>query len=166
MSSFRVRPRFEQTIALSLDETRDLILNSLAQKSPGVEVKAFPGYIGVHILERDQHFWSPRLALSLEATSARSTRVQATYGPSAEVWSLFIFGYLIVGSLGVFSGILGFAQFATQTYPWGLWILGASLVLAASLYLGAQLGQKLGAWQTFLLHQAYQTAVGQPTEIT
>jgi hypothetical protein len=27
------------------------------------------------------------------------------------------------------------------------------------LYLAAQLGQKFGAWQTFELHQLYETAV-------
>jgi hypothetical protein len=39
------------------------------------------------------------------------------------------------------------------------------MVVGVLLYLGAQLGQKLGAWQTFQLHQAYQTAIGRPTEI-
>jgi hypothetical protein len=29
----------------------------------------------------------------------------------------------------------------------------------------AQFGQKLGAWQTFLLHQAYESAIGQSVEI-
>ena len=38
-------------------------------------------------------------------------------------------------------------------------------ILACLLYLAAQLGQKLGAWQTFQLHQAYQAAIGRPTEI-
>ena len=39
------------------------------------------------------------------------------------------------------------------------------IVIAVLLYLGSQLGQKLGAWQTFQLHQAYETAVGRPAEI-
>jgi hypothetical protein len=40
------------------------------------------------------------------------------------------------------------------------------LVVAVVLYISAQLGQKLGAWQTFQLHQAYQTAIGRPAEIS
>jgi hypothetical protein len=43
--------------------------------------------------------------------------------------------------------------------------LAVMAVVALLLYVGAQLGQKLGAWQTFQLHQAYQTAVGRPAEI-
>ena len=33
-------------------------------------------------------------------------------------------------------------------------------ILAGLLYLAAQLGQKLGAWQTIRLHQAYLAAMG------
>jgi hypothetical protein len=33
------------------------------------------------------------------------------------------------------------------------------------MYLTAQFGQKIGAQQTFLLHQIYESAVGQSVEI-
>lgn len=48
---------------------------------------------------------------------------------------------------------------------WGLWLLGALIALSATLYFIAQPGQKLGAWQTFLLHQAYEAVIGRPAEI-
>jgi len=73
---------------------------------------------------------------------------------------VFLYGYLITGMIGMFSGILGCAQLFVKSAPWGLWVCGAMAVVAALLYLGAQLGQKLGAWQTFQLHQAYQAALG------
>jgi hypothetical protein len=37
--------------------------------------------------------------------------------------------------------------------------------VALALYFMAQLGQKLGAQQTFLLHQEIETALGQPITI-
>ena len=46
--------------------------------------------------------------------------------------------------------------------PWAFYITGSMAILAGLLYLAAQLGQKLGAWQTFRLHEAYQAAIGQP----
>jgi bacteriorhodopsin len=78
---------------------------------------------------------------------------------------VFLYGYLITGLLSTFAGILGAAQMLTSAYPWGFWIVGAMALVALVLYLSAQLGQKLGAWQTFQLHQAYQTAIGQPADI-
>jgi len=165
MSSFRIRPQFSQIVNLSLEATRDRLLHSLAQQAPGFEVKSFPAYICLHILEQERHFWSPRLALSLQATPEGGTRIEGTYGPDAEVWSLFLYGYIGVGMLGIFAGIVGGTQLMIGSDPWGLRVLAGLAVIAALMYLSAQLGQKLGAWQTFQLHQAYQTAIGQPAEI-
>jgi hypothetical protein len=165
MSSFRIRPRFEHTIELPPEVIRDQILGSLARQPLGLEVKSFPGMIGLHLPAKDRRYWSPRLFLSLEATPEGATRIEGIYGPEIEVWSLFLYGYLITGMLGIFSGILGGAQLFVASYPWGLWVCGAMAGGAVLLYLLAQLGQKLGAWQTFQLHQAYQTAIGRPAEI-
>jgi hypothetical protein len=165
MSSFRIRPRFSHTIGLSRDAVREKILRSLAAHTPGLEVKAFPQFIGLHIAAQDRRYWSPRLFLSLESTPEGATRIEGIYGPESEIWTLFLYGYLITGMLGTFSGILGGAQLLIDAEPWGFYVTGSMAVIAGGLYLAAQLGQKLGAWQTFQLHQAYQTAIGQPAEI-
>lgn len=162
MSSFRIRPRFSHTIDLSLPETRQRLLESLTRQSPALEVKDFPGFIGLHVPAPERRYWSPRLFLSLEATAEGGTRIHGTYGPEMEIWGVFLYGYLITGLLGTFAGILGAAQMFTRTYPWGFWVVGAMALIAALLYVAAQLGQKLGAWQTFQLHRAYETALGRP----
>jgi len=165
MSSFRIRPRFSQTVEHSPPETLQRILHSLATHSPGLEVKVFPGFVGVHIGEAERRYWSPRLFLSFQATPEGGTLIEGTYGPEIEVWGVFLYGYLITGLLATFAGIFGCAQLLVKTEPWAFWVVGTMAVLAGLLYLGAQFGQKLGAWQTFQLHQAYQTAIGQPAMI-
>ena len=165
MSSFRIRPRFSQPVDLSLEDTRQRILESLARQSPGVEVKNFPGFIGLHIPASERRYWSPRLFLNLEAVADGTTLIQGTYGPEMEIWAVFLYGYLLSGLIGTFAAILGGAQLLTDAYPWGFWVVGAMVVVAVVLYISAQLGQKLGAWQTFQLHQAYQAAIGRPAEI-
>lgn len=165
MSSFHIRPRFEDNVAATPDATRARLLDFFSGQAPKFEVKAFPGFIGVHIAEGRRRFWSPRLFLTIDATAEGTTRIHGTYGPEIEVWGIFLYGYLISGLLGTFSGVLAFAQWVANSEPWGLWVLGGMVVVALLLYLGAQLGQKLGAWQTFELHQGYQSAIGRPTEI-
>lgn len=49
--------------------------------------------------------------------------------------------------------------------PWGLWIFAALMLIMIGMYIFAQLGQKIGAQQTFLLHQIYEEAVGESVEI-
>jgi hypothetical protein len=165
LSSFRIRPRFEHTVDLGRDAIREKILRSLAAHSPDLEVKVFPEFIGLHFPEKDRRYWSPRLFLSLEPTPEGTTRIEGIYGPEIEVWSVFLYGYLVTGLLGTFSGIYGCAQLVIDAEPWGFYVTGTMAIIACGLYLAAQLGQKFGAWQTFQLHQAYQTAIGLSAEI-
>jgi hypothetical protein len=165
MSSFRIRPSFSQILDLGVEEARERIVDQVNREAERCEVKSFPGFICLRIPEQDRHFWSPRLNLSLDATEDGKTRVQGTYGPNANVWSLFLYGYLLSGSLGLFSGVLGFAQCMIGMWPWGLWIFGLMVAIAVGLYVFAQFGQKLGARQTFLLHRMYESAMGATVEI-
>ncbi len=165
MSSFRVRPCFQHTVDGSPDQTRARLLAAFAQHAPGFEARNFPGFIGLHVRDAQRRVWSPRLFLVLDSVEGGRTQIQGTYGPEIEIWSVFLYGYLITGLLGMFSGMFGVAQLVIGQEPWGLWVTGSMGVLAGLLYLGAQLGQKFGAWQTFQLHQAYETAIGGAAEI-
>ena len=165
MSSFRVRPRFRQIVDLVADAVQTRLVCHLTREGSRCTVKNFPGYLSLRIPEQDAHFWSPQLNLSLDATDDGKTLINGTYGPNPNVWSLFLYGYLIVGTLGLLAAILGFSQWLIDLNPWGWWIFGVMAAGAIILYLVAQFGQKLGAWQTFLLHQAYESAIGQSVEI-
>ncbi len=165
MSSFRVRPRFRHVINLDLETTQRRIVDHLTAAESRCEVKKFPGYICLRIPEPDRHFWSPRLTLSIESAGDGKSVIEGIYGPNATVWSLFLYGYLIVGTLGVFAACIGLVQVMIDHTPSGLWVLGLMLAAATALYVVAQFGQKLGAQQTFLLHQAYESAMGQSVEI-
>ncbi len=164
LSSFRVRPRFVHTVTADRDATRASLLRAL-EHNPAFEVKAFPEFIGIHIAEAQRRFWSPRLFLSLDPLPEGGTRISGTYGPEIEIWGIFLYGYLLTGLLGTFAAILGFAQHVVESRPWGFYVTGAMAGIALFFYLAAQLGQKLGAWQTFQLHSAYQEAVGEKAEI-
>lgn len=158
LSSFRVRPRFECVVAAPLEEAHAELVRGLATHAPTLVVKPFPGFIGIHVPDAERKQWSPRLFLSLEPAPGGGTRIEGIYGPEIEIWSVFLYGYLATGLLGTFSGILGVCQHLLGQRPWGLWVCAAMAAGALLLYLGAQLGQKLGAWQTIQLHQAYTAA--------
>ena len=149
---------------MDLETTQERIISHINREDSRCVVKSFPGFLGILIPEKDQHFWSPQLHLCLEQTEEGKTIIEGTYGPNPNVWSLFLYGYLIVGSLGMFAAFLGFAQWTIGRRPWGLWVLGVMMTAAGVFYLVAQLGQKLGAWQTFLLHQVYESAIEKSTD--
>jgi hypothetical protein len=150
---------------MDVEAARELIVSHARLHSARCDVKSFPGYVTLFVVEKDTHYWSPRLSLSLESEGEGKTRIDGTYGPSTNVWSGFLYGYMLVGSIGVFSGLLGACQYWLNMQAWGLWITTAMLLIAVWMYLSAQFGQKFGAQQTFLLHQIYEEAVGQSVEI-
>jgi len=52
------------------------------------------------------------------------TRIRALYGPNANVWGLFIYGYLTTGSVAGFGGMFAAAQCVIGQAPCGFWISG------------------------------------------
>ncbi len=165
MSSFRLRPRFSHVLEMDMEAARELIVNHAREHPERCAVKSFPGYVTLFVVEKDTHYWSPSLSLSLESAGEGKTRIDGTYGPSTNVWSAFLYGYMLIGSIGVFSGLLGACQYWLSMQAWGLWIATAMLLIAVWMYLSAQFGQKIGAQQTFQLHQIYEEALGQSVEI-
>ena len=161
-SGFSVRPRFEQLVDLSEAEARAQIEAAFAREPDTFEVRSMSEFVVIHMADQLRRKWSPRLQISLAAESGSRTRITGVYGPAHEVWATFIFGYMMTGSIALFSGIYGGVQVFLGDEPWALWMTGSVLVVAGILYLLAQLGQKLGAWQTFQLHQAYRTAMDHP----
>jgi len=52
--------------------------------------------VTLFVVEKDTHYWSPRLSLSLESAGEGKTRIDGTYGPSTNVWSAFLYGYMLI----------------------------------------------------------------------
>lgn len=165
MSSFRVRPRFTQTVPLPPAEVEERLARAIDREHEEIVLKRFPGYLTLRIPDAAQHFWSPQLNLSLDPEEDGTTTIQGIYGPRTNVWSMFLYGYLIVGTLGTFTGIFGIAQWVVGARPWGLLPFAFFLAAGVGLYLLAQMGQKLAARQTYTLHLAYEGAFGETVEI-
>lgn len=165
MSSFRLRPSFSLVLDSPAEAAREHIVAQLKSDEAPCDVKTFPGLVSLYIREDETHFWSPRLSVSIDPRDEGGALLQGTYGPDTNVWAIFVYGYLLTGSAGLFSGILGACQWKLGYHPWALWIFAAAVVGAVGLYFFAQFGQKLGARQTFLLHQMFEKAVGRTVEI-
>jgi hypothetical protein len=165
MSSFRIRPHFREIVDWNVESAQEELVGRLRQEGRRCVVMSFPGYVTLRIPDRDQHFWSPQLTISLEAAGEGHTSLEGIYGPNTNVWSMYLYGYLLVGTAAIFAAVFGISQWLAGTRPWVLWILAGLLFCALVLYLMAQFGQKLGARQTFQLHQELESAIGRPVEI-
>lgn len=158
MSSLSVRPRFTQILDGDPKSVRARITDALDPAC--CEWKSFPGYLSLFVPEAERHFGSPRLTLNLEAEGEGHTRVEGVYGPNANLWSAFLYAWLLVGTAGLLSGILGACQARLGMRPWGLWIFAGMAAAGLGLYLLAQFGRRRGEAQTLQLHHLYEAAAG------
>jgi len=162
MFSWKLRPSFRQELTLGSEAAQEQIVENVQTRHPDIEVKTFPNFVCLRIPEEDRHFWSPRLIISFYANESGGSRAQGTFGPNANVWALYLYGYLIVGLIAMFSGMLGVSQLLVRNMsPWGLWIFSGSLAIALALYLASRVGQRIASPQSDLLEQIYVEAIGQ-----
>lgn len=164
MTSFRVRPRFEQLSATPMEEIQEKVRRHLKQPGARCVGRIIPGHIVLSVPEVDLHFWSPQLSLSLEE-SEEGTVIRGLYGPAPAIWLLFAFGYGLLSFLLMVLAIIGFSRMSLGLEApilWTLPFLGGGMV---ALYIIAQVGQKIGVEQTFTLHHFFEEAINEKIHI-
>lgn len=152
MTSFRFRPRFKRITSLSTEDFEQRIKEELKKpKTPCVGV-IIPEHIVLKIPLDERHFWSPQVSLSLEELEDGGTLIRGLYGPNPTVWLLFTFGYVLIGTMAFFALMVGLSRLSLGLSAPILWLLPVFGGAAIGLYFMAQIGQKIGAEQTFMLH--------------
>lgn len=166
MTSFRLRPRFQ----IQTEEPEDSVVSKLRSKlesenHPFDEV-VIPDHYILKVKSADQHYWSPQLNLKFTREEGDDTLlISGRYEPHPNVWTLFMILYLAIGVLALFIAVLGFSRMSLGLAAPILWILPVLAALAIFLYVLTQLGQKLGAEQTFDLHHFLEEAIGRDIHI-
>lgn len=164
MSSFRIRPRFKNTVHLSIQDITQKFQKLDNDTKAQFMVKLSHHHITIHIPLEDRHYWSPVLTISLEETPD-GTIVRGLYGPNPSVWAIFFFGYIALGLIALFAGMYGASKAMLNMEAPILWILPICGGLALLLYIIAQGGQKIGAEQMFRMHHFYESIIDHKTHL-
>lgn len=162
MASFRVRPKFEMTSSKTMEEIITLVKEKLKINTHHLHGQAMQDHITIRVNKSHRHYWSPQLSILMyREPEDTTTRVIGVYGPMPNVWTLFAIVYLAVGILIVFIAIIGFSQQALghdASILYGLPLLAA---VAIGMYIFSQMGQKLGAAQTYAIHYFFGEAISE-----
>jgi len=165
MTSFRVRPRFNQIINMEPDQIKDLIRSALDTSKLPITAIYLPNQITLRIIASEKHYWSPQLNLTLEKYQD-GTRIRGLYGPNPSVWAIFFFSYSALGIIGLFAGMVILSQYTLKMDTPFWWVVPLTMVLGGVLYIIAQTGQKIGAEQMFTLHHFYEETLGKKVPIS
>lgn len=151
-----MRPRFDvKTVYAPEDVSRRL--RTALDGSEGPVIGVFAGrHLELMLDDSVRHYWSPRLALEVEATD-RGSVIHTLLGPHPSVWTLFAFVYItmVFSALGCF--VFGVSQWLARESAWGLWGLPMIAVVVALMYAVSQTGQRLARDQ---IHQLQDFLLG------
>ena len=162
MASFRVRPKFEMTSSKTIEEIITLVKENLKTNTHHLHGQAMQDHITIRVNRSHRHYWSPQLSvLMYREPEDVTTRIIGVYGPMPNVWTLFAIVYLAVGVLLVFIAIIGFSQQALGNDSLILYALPVLVAIAIGMYIFSQMGQKLGAAQTYAMHYFFEEAIGE-----
>ncbi len=156
---YRVRPRFKIDVHLSMDDLTNKLSNALNEENALCIGKAKSGYATIYVPEKDQHYWSPQLNLTMEDNESGCT-LRGLYGPRPAVWTLFVFFYSAIGFAALIILMIGLSRISLEKSGTILWLVPVFIVIIASLWLVSYYGQKLGEDQMIILHRFLEKSTG------
>lgn len=102
-------------------------------------------HIFIRIPKSKQHFWSPQLHLEIYKIQGQRTTLKGLYGPSPEVWTLFMFLHFIVSITFITACIWMYTNYTLgASYAIPLAVMFVLALCWFALYLGGRLGRKAG----------------------
>ena len=158
MTSFRIRPKFEASVEKTSEEIIKILNHGLELANHPFDSIDYPGHFIIRIKKENQHYWSPQLNLTFD-DQENGCLVRGRYEPHPNVWTLFVLLYLALSILVLFVAILGLTRINLGMEARILWILPILGALAAGMYLVSQIGQKLGAEETFDIHHLVENSL-------
>ncbi len=111
-----------------------------------------------------RHLWSPFLHLQVEAHRSESdsparSYVRGFFTPRPDLWTAFLLGALLVGTLTFFSVIWAGVQLQLGHPPRALWVTGAAGTAGLLGLIVSLRGKRLAAEQMLVLHATVETAL-------
>lgn len=142
--SIRSRPRFKIFTDISREKYTELLKQFLSEKST-----YYTGTINneeaiIRVKSDNDHYWKPCLALRTEINSEENkTVIRGIFGPTAAVWTFFMFLNFIFGILWMVFITIWFVekQIKSDYYPWALPASFTILFLLLCTFLAARIGR-------------------------
>ena len=142
LNPIRTRPRFKIFTDLEAETCAKQLKSQLK-----IENQIFQGNINkevANIWVKTQHneFWKPYLSLRIEKEE-NQTVIRGVFGPSAAVWTFFMFLYFIFGITFMVFITIWFVtkQIKSTDFPWAIHVAILSIILLLISFFATKIGQ-------------------------
>ena len=141
LNTIRTRPRFKLETDLSKEDF-ELNLKTKLQKNPKIQGNINKEVASIWVKTAHNEFWKPYLSLRAENEDEK-TFIRGIFGPSAAVWTFFMFLYFIFSIIFMVFITIWFVekQIKSNDYPWALSASFIILFLLLSTFAAARIGK-------------------------
>ena len=141
-----LRPTFKTPIQGPREEAIQLIRAQLAEMPELTGRWRGKGrWVEMYLPEEERKIWSPYLSVRLDE-GPEGCSIFGRFAPHPEVWTFFMFLYVLVAFIFLFGATFGYVQWASNEPAWGFWAVyigGPILILIhVASHVGARLGQE------------------------
>ena len=142
LNTIRTRPRFKLETDLSKEDF-ELNLKTELQKNTEIQGNINKEVASIWVKTAHNEFWKPYLSLRAENEDGK-TIIRGTFGPSAAVWTFFMFLYFIFGiTFMVFISIWWVTkQIKSSDFPWAIYLAIFSIICLAFTFIATKIGQQ------------------------
>lgn len=144
IDSIRSRPRFKIFTDISRENYTEQLKQFLAEKSENYSGNINNEAAIINVKTDNDPYWKPCLALRTEIDSEENkTVIRGIFGPTAAVWTFFMFLNFIFGILWMIFITIWFVekQIKSNDYPWALTASFIILFLLLSTFVAARIGK-------------------------
>ena len=123
MDPVHLRPTFDLPLSLPREEAAERLRAGLA--AVPVLAGRWHGkgrWAELHVPSAEMRLWSPCLSMRLDDAEVGCS-LHGRFGPRPEVWTFFMFLYVLIAFLTLFGSVLAYVQSASNEPAWGLWAL-------------------------------------------
>ena len=86
----------------------------------------------------------PQMVRNDVETDETLSHIHGLIGPKPNVWTLFMFFYFFIGTVGLFASLFGLSKWSLGEFHATVWAFPIALILMSTAYLTSHFGQKLG----------------------
>ena len=144
IDSIRSRPRFKIFTDISRENYTEQLKQFLAEKSENYSGNINNEAAIINVKTDNNPYWKPCLALRTEIDPEENkTVIRGIFGPTAAVWTFFMFLNFIFGILWMVFITIWFVekQIKSNDYPWALSASFIILFLLMSTFVAARIGK-------------------------
>jgi len=137
-----LRPTFELALSPPREEaTQRLCARLAAEPDFSGRWHARGRWAELYVPAKETRLWSPCLSIRMDDAEVGSS-LHGRFGPRPEVWTFFMFLYVLIAFLTLFGSILAYVQWASNEPAWGLWSLWVGVPALALMHVAAWVAQR------------------------